>query len=145
MSTACATSGKPERIFQVVHAALPRDFPPLRSIETFPTNLPLQTTSFVGRDDDMADVIEALEQARIVTLTGVGGVGKTRLAVQVAAELLERFRDGAWLVELGPLTDPEGLPGVIAAALAIQPRQGRTMAESVVDALRDQDRLVGVR
>ncbi len=122
--------------------ALPRDFPPLRSIETFPTNLPLQTTSFVGRDDDMADVIEALEQARVVTLTGVGGVGKTRLAVQVAAELLERFRDGAWLVELGPLTDPEGLPGVIAAALAIQPRQGRTMAESVVDALRDQDRLV---
>ena len=119
-----------------------RDFPPLRSVEKFATNLPLQTTSFVGRDDDMADVIEALDQARIVTLTGVGGVGKTRLAVQVAAELLERFRDGAWLVELGPLTDPEGLPDVIAAALGIQPRQGRTMAESVVDALRDKELLV---
>ena len=64
------------------------------------------------------------------------------VAVQVAAKLLERFRDGAWLVELGPLTDPEGIPDVIAAALAIQPRQGRTMAESVVDALRDKELLV---
>ena len=134
--------GQAERIFQVVHTGLPRDFPPLRSVEAFATNLPLQTTSFVGREEDMADVIEALEQARIVTLTGVGGVGKTRLAVQVAAELLERFRDGAWMVELGPLTDPEGLPEVIAAALAIPPRQGRTMAESVVDALRGQELLV---
>jgi predicted ATPase/class 3 adenylate cyclase len=134
--------GQAERIFQINHAGLRLDFPPLRSVERFPTNLPLQTTSFVGRDEDMADVIEALEQARVVTLTGVGGVGKTRLAVQVAAELLEGFRDGAWMVELGPLTDPEGMPEVIAAALAISPRQGRTMAESVVDALRDREMLV---
>jgi predicted ATPase/class 3 adenylate cyclase len=134
--------GHAERIFQVTHVGLQVDFPPLRSVERFPTNLPLQTTSFIGRDEDMADVIEALGQVRVVTLTGVGGVGKTRLAVQVAAELLEQFRDGAWMVELGPLSDPEGMPEVIAAALAISPRQGRTMADSVVDALRDRELLV---
>ena len=70
--------GEPERIFQVIHPDLRQEFPPLRSVENFPTNLPLQTTSFVGREDDMAEVIEALDSARVVTLTGVGGVGKTR-------------------------------------------------------------------
>ncbi|MEX1007956.1 MAG: NB-ARC domain-containing protein, partial [Acidimicrobiia bacterium] len=134
--------GDPEYIHQVIHPELTREFAPLRSIESFPTNLPLQTTSFVGREEDMADVIDALDGARVVTLTGVGGVGKTRLAIQVAAELLPRFRDGAWLVELGPLTDPAGLPDVIAAALAIQPRQGMSMAESIVDALRAKELLV---
>jgi predicted ATPase/class 3 adenylate cyclase len=134
--------GEPERVHQVVHAELPRDFPPLRSVENFPTNLPLQTTSFVGRDDAMTEVMEALEAARVVTLTGVGGVGKTRLAVQVAAELLPRYRDGAWLVELGPLNTPDGLPELLAAALTIQPRQGMTTAQGIVDALRTKQMLV---
>ncbi len=134
--------GEPERVSQVIHPDLPRQFAPLRSVESYRTNLPLQTTSFVGREDDMDEVIEALEGARVVTLTGVGGVGKTRLAIQVAAELLPRFPDGAWLVELGPLSDPAGLPDVVAGALVIQPRQGMTMAESVVDALREKELLV---
>jgi predicted ATPase/class 3 adenylate cyclase len=134
--------GEPERVHQIVHADLPRDFPPLRSVENFPTNLPLQTTSFVGRDDDMDEVMEALAGARVVTLTGVGGVGKTRLAVQVAAELLPRYRDGAWLVELGPLNTPDGLPELLAAALAIQPRQGMTTAQGIADALRTKQMLV---
>jgi predicted ATPase/class 3 adenylate cyclase len=134
--------GEPEQVHQVVHPELLRDFAPLRSVDAFPSNLPLQTTSFVGREDDMADVSDALGDARVVTLTGVGGVGKTRLAVQVAAEVLPSFRDGAWLVELGPLNTPDGLPEVLAAALAIQPRQGMTTAESVVDALRAKQLLV---
>ena len=90
--------GEPERIFQVIHSELTQQFPPLRSVEQYRTNLPAQTTSFIGRADDMADVIAALDTARLVTLTGVGGVGKTRLAIQVAAELLPHYPDGAWLV-----------------------------------------------
>jgi predicted ATPase/class 3 adenylate cyclase len=134
--------GEPEHVHQVAHTDLPADFPPLRSVENFATNLPLQTTSFVGRDDDMADVMDALEHARVVTLTGVGGVGKTRLAIQVAAELLPRYRDGAWLVELGPLNTSDGLPELLAAALVIQPRQGMTTAQGIVDALRSRQMLV---
>ncbi len=78
-------------------------FPLLRSLDAFPTNLPLQLTTFVGRDDDVADVLEAMHHSRVVTLIGVGGVGKTRLAVQAGAEALPRYRDGVWLCELGPL------------------------------------------
>ena len=116
--------GEPEHVFQVTHPDLARDFPRLRSVDAYPTNLPLQATSFVGRDDDIVDVAKALEDARVVTLTGVGGVGKTRLAVQTAAELLPRFRDGAWLCELGPLSDPAGLPDVLAAALGCSRGRG---------------------
>jgi len=134
--------GEPEHVHQVAHTDLPADFPPLRSVENFATNLPLQTTSFVGRDDDMADVMDALEHARVVTLTGVGGVGKTRLAIQVAAELLPRYRDGAWLVELGPLNTPDGLPDVFATTLNVLPRQGMSIPDGVVDALRAKELLL---
>ncbi len=85
------------------------DFPPLRSLDAFPGNLPAQVTSFIGRKTEVAWVAAALGESRVVTITGVGGVGKTRLAMQVAADLLPRYRDGAWLVELAPLRDPEGL------------------------------------
>src|SRR5262249_28354871 len=110
----------------------------LRSVENFSTNLPLQMTSFVGRDDDMDEVMEALEGARLVTLTGVGGVGKTRLAIQVAAELLPHYRDGAWLIELGPLNTPDGIPDVLATTLSVQPRQGMSTIDSVIEALRSK-------
>ena len=82
--------GEPEHIFQVSHPELDAEFPPLRSLDAFPTNLPLQPTTFVGRGVDVADVLDALRHSRVVTLVGVGGVGKTRLAVQVAAEALPR-------------------------------------------------------
>ena len=78
----------------------------MRSLDAFPTNLPLQMTSFVGRGRELVEITEAFDDARVVTLTGVGGVGKTRLAVQVGAELLPRFGDGVWLCELGPIADP---------------------------------------
>ena len=83
----------------------------LRTLDAFPGNLPLQVSSFVGRDDELVRVADALEGSRVVTLTGVGGVGKTRLALQVAAEVLPRFRDGAWLCELAAVRDPDACGG----------------------------------
>ena len=134
--------GEPERIFQVVHPGLETEFAALRSLDAFATNLPLQVTTFVGRDDDVADVIEALGQSRVVTLIGVGGVGKTRLAVQTAAEVLPCYRDGVWICELGPLSDPGQVPDVVADALGVQQRPRQSLAESLVVALRSKELLV---
>ena len=90
-----------ERVFQVVHPDLRSDFPVIRSLDALPGNLPAQVTSFVGRDDDVAQIVEMLaEGAALVTLIGTGGVGKTRLALQVAAEVLAQFADGAWFCDL---------------------------------------------
>ena len=91
---------EPIRVFQVHHPNLRASFPPLRSLEHYLGNLPLQHSSLVGREEELARVAQALEGSPVVTLTGVGGVGKTRLALQVAAEVLPRFNDGAWLCEL---------------------------------------------
>jgi predicted ATPase/class 3 adenylate cyclase len=134
--------GHPEHVYQVSHPELPPSFPALQSIGNLPSNLPLQTTSFVGREDDMAQVSEALLNTRLVTLTGVGGVGKTRLAVQVAAEVLPRYRDGAWLCELGPLRDEEGLADLVAGALAIGPRPGLSTMDTIVERLRTKQLLL---
>jgi predicted ATPase len=102
----------------------------------------LQVTTFVGRDADVVDVIEALEQSRVVTLIGVGGVGKTRLAVQTAAELLPRYRDGVWLCELGPLSEPGQVPDAVATALGVQQRPGQSITESLTTTLRAKELLV---
>ncbi len=134
--------GHPERVYQVVHVDLLRTFPVLRSIENFASNLPLQTTSFVGREGDMAEVMRELSDTRLVTLTGVGGVGKTRLAIQVAAEVLPRFRDGAWLCELGPLSDEERLADVLAGALGVRPRPGMSTTDGLLEWLRAKQLLM---
>jgi predicted ATPase/class 3 adenylate cyclase len=125
-----------ERVFQVVHPELASDFPALRSLDSFPSNLPLQLTAFVGRDDELAEIVVALDGARVVTLTGIGGVGKTRLALQAAAQVVANFRDGAWLCELAPVGDPGAVVEAIATALGVQPRPGRTLDDSLVDFLR---------
>ena len=134
--------GEPERIFQVTHPELAVEFPPLRSLDAYPTNLPLQPTTFIGREDDVADVLDALRHNRVVTLIGVGGVGKTRLAVQAAAEVLPRYRDGVWLCELGPLSEPAALPEVVANSLGAQQRPGQSMTESMLAMLRSKELLV---
>jgi hypothetical protein len=105
---------KPEQIFQVAHPSLPSDFPPLRSLESFRHNLPVQLTSFVGRGKETAEVKALLRGTRLLTLTGAGGVGKTRLALQVATEVLEDYPDGVWLVELASLSDPAFVPQAVA-------------------------------
>ena len=98
---------RPERVFQLLHPDLPADFPPLRTLATRPNNLPLQPTPFLGREEQVARVVDLLgrEEVRLLTITGPGGVGKTRLALQAAADLLEAFPDGVWFVDLSALTD----------------------------------------
>ena len=122
----------PMRIYQVGT----RSFPKLRSVENFPTNLPSQMSSFIGRDQELARLSKALGESRVVTLTGVGGVGKTRLALQGAAEMLPRFRDGAWLVELAPLRDPEAVPGAVAAVFGVTPHVGQSTEQALVEFFR---------
>ncbi len=115
---------RPERVFQVIVPDLPTDFPPLKSLGAFPHNLPVQLTSFIGREHDMAETRHLLPATHLLTLTGPGGTGKTRLSLQVAADLLDAFSDGAWLVELAPLSDPTLLPQTVASVWDVreQPR-----------------------
>jgi predicted ATPase len=134
--------GRAEALLQVAHGDLPRSFPPLRSLDAFPGNLPLQFTSFVGREEEMARVAGLVREARLVTLTGVGGVGKTRLALQVAAELVSEFRDGAWLCELASAADADALVQVAAAALNVQPHATLSLEERIWEAFREREAVI---
>ncbi len=131
-----------ERLFQVRADGLRGDFPRLRTLDAAPGNLSVQATSFVGRDAEVTEVAGLVRAHRLVTLTGVGGVGKTRLAVQVAAELVPEFDDGVWLVELAPVGDPGAVPDVVATAMGITQQAGRTVTESVAEALAGRRLLV---
>jgi predicted ATPase/class 3 adenylate cyclase len=131
-----------ERVFQLNHAGLASEFPPLRSLDAFPGNLPLQLTSFVGREEELRVIAKALDSTRLVTLTGVGGVGKTRLATQAAAEVLPHFADGAWFCELAAATDAEALYQVVASTLGVNPRPGTTLDGSIVEFLASKRLLV---
>jgi len=110
---------RPERVFQLLHPDLPADFPPIRTLATHPNNLPLQPTPFLGREEQVARVVDLLsrDDVRLLTITGPGGVGKTRLALQAAADLLEDFPDGVWFVDLSVLDDPALVPSAIVGAL----------------------------
>ena len=133
---------EPVRVFQVVHPELRHDFPPLRSLDTLPGNLPIQPTELVGREAELADLTAALRESRLLTLTGVGGVGKTRLALQLAAETLPRYRDGAWFCELAPLKSGEAVPDVVAAVLNQQASPGQSITDAVIDSLRAKELLL---
>ncbi len=126
---------RPERVWQVVDPALPSDFPPLKSVDAFPNNLPRLVTSFVGRDREMAEVEARVRANRLVTLVGAGGVGKTRLAIQAAGVLLGDFDGGAWLVNLAPLSDPALLDKAVAGALGVREEPARPLLESVASAI----------
>jgi predicted ATPase/class 3 adenylate cyclase len=126
----------PQRLFQVVTMDLPADFPALQSLDLLPNNLPRQLTSFVGREQEIAQVKRGLSTAYLVTLTGTGGAGKTRLALQVAADLLDQFPDGVWLAQLAPLSEPTLVPKAVASALGIPEQPGRPLTETVVAYLR---------
>jgi predicted ATPase/class 3 adenylate cyclase len=133
---------QPEQIAQLLHPDLPQDFPPLRSLEAFAHNLPAQLTSFVGREREMAEVRRLLRSTRLLTLTGAGGCGKTRLALQVAADLLEQYADGVWLVELAALADPALVPQTVAAALGVREQPGRSLTETLSGYLRRKSLLL---
>ncbi len=112
---------RPEVVYQLLAPGLPVGFPPLRSLEALPNNLPLQLTSFVGRDKEVVDVAALLGEHRLVTLIGAGGVGKTRLSLQVGANLLDGIADGVWFIEFAPLRDPALIPGAVAQTLGVTP------------------------
>jgi predicted ATPase len=124
---------RPQRVFQVVLPDLPVAFPPLRTLDSVPNNLPLQVTSFVGRAADVAEVRRLLGATRLLTLTGTGGVGKTRLALRVAVELLAEQPDGIWFVDLGRLIDPALVDQTLAAAMGLRLMAGRSIEQAVRD------------
>jgi predicted ATPase/class 3 adenylate cyclase len=133
---------RPEHIVAVVHPALPTDLPPLRTLGAVPHNLPVQLTSFVGRDQELAEADKLLAGCRLLTLTGVGGAGKTRLSLQLAAAAIEDHPDGAWLVELAPVADPAVVPAVIAEVLGVKEEPSRSTLDSLVAHLRSRQLLL---
>jgi predicted ATPase/class 3 adenylate cyclase len=126
---------RPEQVYQLVHPDLPADFPPIRSFDVHPHNLPIQLTSFIGREREIAEVKHLVSTTRLLTLTGTGGCGKTRLALQVAWGLLGEFTDGVWLVELAALSDPMLVPITMASAVGCREQPGRALAETLADYL----------
>lgn len=116
---------EPIRVFQMVTPQLSNEFPPLHSLDGYPNNLPPAVSSFVGRSGDIASAIDRLEVTRLLSFTGAGGSGKTRLALQAAADLLPHFSDGAWFVDLAGLTEPDLVPQQIATTLRIREKAGR--------------------
>jgi predicted ATPase/class 3 adenylate cyclase len=133
---------QPEHLFQVNVEGLPHAFPPLRSLVTLPNNLPRHLSSFVGRRHDVTELRQLMTEAPLVTLTGPGGVGKTRLCLQVAAELLDTFVDGAWLVELETLTDENLVAQQVAIALGIAEASDADALDSVLGHLRSRQALL---
>ena len=132
----------PVGVFQVRAAGLRTEFPPLRALDTTPGNLRPATTSLIGRESEVAEIEAAVKAHRLVTLTGVGGVGKTRLALEVAAQLADEFPDGVWFFELAAVTDPAAVPDAVAAVLGITQQPGKTVSESVAAALEGRVRLL---
>jgi predicted ATPase len=130
------------QLFQVRATGLRAEFPALRALDASPGNLRPNSTSFVGRESELAEVQSAIKAHRVVTLTGVGGVGKTRLAVEVAARLADEFPDGVWIFELAAVTDPAAVPDAVAAALGVSRQPGKSVSESVVAALEGRLRLL---
>src|SRR5579883_1643794 len=133
---------EPEQVSQLVHPGLPSEFPELRSLSARPNNLPLQATSFVGRERELARVHQLLDTSRLLTLTGAGGSGKTRLSIEVASGLLDRFPDGVWCVELAALAQPELVPQTVATAMGLREEPGQPILNTLLSALGTKHVLV---
>jgi predicted ATPase/class 3 adenylate cyclase len=131
---------EPELIYQLTHADLSADFPPLKTIHA--GNIPLQATSFVGRTDELPAVAQALAQSRLVTLTGVGGVGKTRLSVEVASRAVGEYPDGCWFCDLGPARDGDTVLRIIAASVGAALRPGVSLEASITEHCQARKMLV---
>jgi predicted ATPase/class 3 adenylate cyclase len=131
-----------EQVYQLVHSSLETEFPPLQSSVSIPHNLPTQLTTFIGRTRELEEVKRLIESNRLLTLLGPGGTGKTRLLLQAAGHLVERFPDGVWLVELAPLTNPELVAEKTAAVLGVRGQADRSLADSLAVYLRRKETLL---
>lgn len=131
-----------EHVFQLVAPDLNADFPALKSLDTYPNNLPIQLTSFIGREAEMTDVKRLLDTTRLLTITGVGGTGKTRLSLQVGADVLDAFADGVWFVEFAPVTNPDLAPLTVMSILGVAEKPGRPPFDVLTENLRDKDLLL---
>ncbi len=131
---------RPEPVYQVVHPQLASEFPALNSLDAHPHNLPVQPTPFIGRDEFLGEIGQALqrEEVRLLTVTGPGGMGKTRVALQAAADAIDRFPGGAWFVDLAPLVEPAHLPGAIARVLRVKEGGTRPLLEALLEHLREK-------
>jgi class 3 adenylate cyclase len=133
---------RPERLFQLNSAGLQSDFLPLNTLDSYRHNLPLQLTSFIGREKELADVNRLLTNTHLLTLSGPGGTGKTRLSLQAATDLLETFSHGVWLVELAPISDPSLVASTTAAALNLPAEVHRPAVDMLCDYLREKELLM---
>jgi predicted ATPase/class 3 adenylate cyclase len=133
---------QPQRIWQAHVAGLRQNFPPLRTLDAVAGNLPSQSTSFLGREDDIAEIGPMLRRARLVTLIGAGGVGKTRLSLQAAASVSPHFQGGCWQVQLASVVDPAATSHVVAAVVGVTQQQGLTIEQSIVETLGARQLLV---
>ena len=134
----------PQRLFQLAISDLPSDFPPLKTLDTSPHNLPIQPTPFIGREQEVTTARDLLgrEEVRLLTLTGPGGIGKTRLGLQVAADLSERFVNGVFFVDLAPISDPDLVLSTIAQTLGISEAGGQPPLALLKTALKDKHLLL---
>src|SRR5579859_1298560 len=131
-----------ERVYQLAIPGLPGTFPPIKSLDAFPNNLPIQLTSFIGRERELAEANRLLSTTHLLTLIGPGGTGKTRLSLQIAAEQLHSFADGAWLLELAPLSDPSQIVPTLAALFSLREVQGVPLIGLLMAYLRDKHLLL---
>lgn len=127
---------QPERVYQLCHPELPAKFPALASLDAYPNNLPMQLTRFVGRERELADLTELLATNRLVTITGPGGCGKTRLSLQIGADILGDFPDGVWLVNLAAISDGPLVAAEVASSLGLREEPNRALLDTIVDYLR---------
>ncbi len=137
---------RPSRLFQLLVAGLPSAFPPLKTLDSHPNNLPIEPTPFIGRGQEVATLCRLLArpEVRLLTLTGPGGVGKTRLALQVAAEVSDSYTDGVFVVPLAPLTDPQQVMEVIAQVLSIPDVSGPSLLSQLQRALKSKQLLLAL-
>jgi predicted ATPase/class 3 adenylate cyclase len=131
-----------ERVYQLAHEGLRRDFPALATVASAPSNLPAELTSFIGRERELTEILSLMDDHRLVTLTGEGGAGKTRISVQVGATMAREFTGGVWFVGLESLRDPELVPERFASTLGLEERPDRSYEDLLVDHLRDKPALL---
>lgn len=129
---------RPERIYQLCHPDLPSEFAALRSLTALPNNLPLQLTTLIGREEEIEETLRLLTQTRVLTLTGAGGCGKTRLGFHVGAELIDHYPEGVWWVELAAIGDPALVPTIVARTLRVREVSRQSVTDSLIDSLKDR-------